>query len=216
MSARSSRIINVAVTIAAPASVAAALSLLMVCHSTARAQGGGRRPAPAERRIERLNRQGELYDLDKSTRDMKGRPPRPADSKHAKEVTNQIRHDFKGLQDGYNAIVVAMSEAGGLERNHDSVFRAVEEIKKCSARLKTNLALPKPKEEGGEQPRAAAADAAEVKVENSLLLLSKHIYDFVTNPLFETMTVLDLEQGQKASRDLERIIELSERLAKKQ
>jgi hypothetical protein len=46
------------------------------------------------------------------------------------------------------------------------------------------------------------------------MTLRKHIYDFVTNPLFESPGVLDLEQGRKASRDLDRIIELSESITK--
>jgi hypothetical protein len=46
------------------------------------------------------------------------------------------------------------------------------------------------------------------------MTLRKHIYDFVTNPLFESQGVLDLEQGRKASRDLDRIIELSESITK--
>ncbi|HEX5708316.1 MAG TPA: hypothetical protein VFX96_13515 [Pyrinomonadaceae bacterium] len=214
MSASYSEVRTVAVSISAAISAFAALCLLTASESVAFAQGGGgRRPSPSERRIERLNRQGELYDLEKSSRDMKGKPSSsPADLKHAKEVTNQIQHDFKGLQDGYNAIALAMSEKDGLARNHDAVFRAVAEIKKCSSRLKTNLALPKPKDEKDEKTQIKSFGE---RPEDSLLLLRKHIYDFVTNPLFESLTVLDLEQGRKASRDLDKIIALSETLSKK-
>lgn len=51
-------------------------------------------------------------------------------------------------------------------------------------------------------------------IEESLMSLRKHIYDFVTNPLFESRGVLDLEQGRKAGRDLDWIIELSGSITK--
>ncbi len=193
--------------------VAAVSSLAALCGLTGTAGAvfaqGGRRPTPAERRTERLNRQGEQYDLERSSRALKGMPERPADPKRAQMVAEQIRHDFEGLQKSYNQIVLVMAEKEGLSRKHDSVFRAVAEIRKCSARLRTNLALPKPNEEKGEKARAGGE-----QVEESLMTLRKHIYNFVTNPLFESLGVLDLEQGRKAGSDLEMIIVLSESIRK--
>lgn len=171
------------------------------------AQGGSTRPSPVERRIERLNRQSEQYDLEKSIRDMKRRPETPADRRRAQEAAQQIKHDFEGLQASYNQIVLVMAEKGGLNRKHDSVLRAVAEINKYSTRLKTNLALPRPKDEKDEKARVVANNE---QIEESLMTLRKHIYNFVTNPLFESPGLLDLEQGTKASRDLDRIIEVSE------
>ena len=46
------------------------------------------------------------------------------------------------------------------------------------------------------------------------MILRQHIYDFITNPLFESPNVLDVEQSRKAGRDLDRIIELSESITK--
>ena len=101
-----------------------------------------------------------------------------------------------------------MADKEGLDRQHDSIFRAVAEIKKYSTRLKTNLALPKP------QQQKARVEIKNNQIEESLMTLRKHIYDFVTNPLFESPGVLDLEQGRKASGDLDRILELSESITK--
>ena len=162
------------------------------------------RSTPVERRTEVLNRQGVEKDLEKSSRELKGRPEKPADRKRAQEVVEQIKHDFEGLQESYNQIVLFMADREGLNRNHDSVFRAVAEIKKYSTRLKTNLALPKPRQ------AEARIEADNEQIEESLMTLRKHIYDFVTNPLFESHGVLDLEQGRMAGRDLDRIIQLSE------
>ena len=197
-----------AVSIAAAVSFFAALCFLTATAGAAFAQSGGARPTPVERRTEVLNRQGEEYDLEKSSRDLKGLPEKSADRRHTQEVTEQIKHDFEGLQESHNQIVLFMADKEGLNRNHDSVFRAVAEIKKYSTRLKANLALPKPQQE----ERRVEADNKQI--EESLMTLRKHIYNFVTNPLFESQGVLDLEEGRKAGRDLDRIIELSESIRK--
>lgn len=197
-----------AVAIAAAVSSGAALWFLMATAGVAFAQGGDRRPTPVERRAEVLNRQGGEYELEKASRELKGRPEKPADRRRAQEVAGQIKHDFEGLQESHNQIVLFMADKGGLNRQHDSIFRAVAEIKKYSARLKTNLALPKPQQE------KTRVEVNNEQIEESLMTLRKRIYDFVTNPLFESLGVLDLEQGRKAGRDLDRIIELSESITK--
>jgi NADP-dependent 3-hydroxy acid dehydrogenase YdfG len=72
----------------------------------------------------------------------------------------------------------------------------------------------------GQPPRPFAVKGARVVLparrqdELAFMTLRKHIYDFVTNPLFESLGVVDLEQGIKAGRDLDRIIELSESITK--
>lgn len=199
---------TVAVAITAAVSSLAALCFFTATAGAAFAQGSDRRPSPVERRTEVLNRQTEEYDLEKASRDLKGRPEKPADRRSAQEVAEQIKHDFDGLQQSYNQIVIFMADKEDLNRKHDSVFRAVADIKKYSTRLKTNLALPKPRQE------KTRVEVNNAPVEESLLTLRKHIYDFVTNPLFESVGVLDLEQGRKAGGDLDRIIELSESITK--
>jgi hypothetical protein len=64
------------------------------------------------------------------------------------------------------------------------------------------------------QQEEGRVEANNEQIEESLMTLRKHIYKFVTNPLFESQGVLDLEQGRKAVRDLDRIIELSESIRK--
>jgi hypothetical protein len=199
---------TVAVSIAAAVSCVAAL---MATADTAIAQGGNSRgtpPTSVERRQDLSNRQATDYEIEKASRDLKGRPEKPADRRRAQEIAEQIKHDFEGLQQSHNQIVLFMADKEGLNRQHDSVFRAVAEIKKYSTRLKTNLALPKPQQE------KTRVEVNNAPVEESLMTLRKHIYDFVTNPLFESPGVLDLEQGRKAGSDLDRIIELSESITK--
>jgi hypothetical protein len=195
-------------------SSAAALSIAVLCLLTAaaadpaRAQRDDRRPSPVERRTEILDRQGAEYDLEESSRDMKGRPERPEDRKRAREIAEEIKHDFAGLQESHNQIVLFMAHKEGLNHDLNSVFRAVAEIKKHSTRLKAKLALPKPQEE------KTRVEANNEQIEESLITLRRHIYNFVTNPLFESAGALNLEQGRKAGADLDRIIELCESITK--
>lgn len=199
---------TVAISIAAVIASVAALCFLAATAGSAFAQGGDRRPSPVERREDLSNRQAAEYEIERSSRELKKPRDTPSDRKRAQELAEQIKHDFVGLQESHNQIVLFMADKEGLNRNHDSVFRAVAEIKKYATRLKTNLALPKPQQE------KARDDGNNEQIEGSLMTLRKHIYNFVTNPLFETPGVLDLEQGRKAGLDLDRIIELSESITK--
>lgn len=192
----------------AVALIGAALCLVTVMGNPAFAQSGSR-PSPIDRRIEQLNRQSEQYERDKLGRDIKGGAKNPNDRKRAQAVAAQVKQDFEHLQTGYNQIVLAMASKEGF--NYDSISGAVAEIKKCSARLKDNLSLPQPKD-GKEQE--AGSEAVTGQIETTLMTLRKHLYSFLTNPQFESPAVLDVEQAGKASRDLDKIIELSKSLGK--
>ena len=184
--------------------IGAALCLVAVMQNPAFAQGG-RSPTSVGRRIDQLNRQSEQYERDKQSRDIKAEAEKPGDRRRAQAAAAQVRHDFESLQAGYNQIVLGMASKEGF--NYDLISGAVAEVKKCSTRLKDNLSLPRPKDD---KDRATAVGAPVTgQTEELLMTLRKHLYSFLTNPLFEAPAVLDVEQAGKASRDLERIIELS-------
>jgi hypothetical protein len=190
-------------------SLGAALCLVTMMENAAFAQSGGRSASSVGRRIEQLNRQSEQYERDKLSREVKGEADDPKERRRAQAVAAQVRHDFESLQTDYNRIVLAMASKEGF--NYDSISGAVAEIKKCSTRLKDNLSLPRPKDAKEEE---AGSNPATGQTEELLMTLRKHLYSFLTNPLFETPSVLDVEQAGKASRDLERVIELSKSLGK--
>lgn len=187
--------------------IGAALCLVIATNGSTFAQRG--RMAAAERNVEKLNRQGDQYNRDKLSRELKEGTSKPGDQKHAQLVAAQIKHDFEGLQAGYNRIVLAMGAKQGF--THETVLAAVADIRKCSVRLRDNLALPRSKDE---EEKEARREAAHEQAEDPLVSLQKRIYSFVTNPLFEAPSVLDVERAQKASRDLDRIIALSENIKK--
>ena len=189
--------------------IAAASGFVLATEITAFAQRDTR-PSPVERRVQELKRQSEQYERDKLNRDLGGESDK-SDRRRAQALAAQIKKDLEGLQAGYNQIVIAMAAKKTLP--NDQILDAVAEIKECSTRLKDNLALPRPIDDKSQAPTPGAASE---QTEAPLLTLQKHIYNFVMNPLFEAPAVLDVEQGKKASRDLDRIIEVSDSITKAQ
>jgi hypothetical protein len=116
----------------------------------------------------------------------------------------EVEKDFKQLQEGYNTIVLVMAAKTPLI--YPSVSEAINEIAKCSVRLKQNLALPN---QNDRAEKGQEAEPASGKIEEELMTLRNHIYSFVTNPLFESHGVLNIEQAKAASGDLDKIIVLS-------
>jgi hypothetical protein len=167
------------------------------------------RPISVERREEQLNRQIMEDARDDLNRELKGGKSKSGERIKAQKL-EQVKKDFEELQAGYNRIVLAIASKQNLY--NDSIFAAVAEINKSAVRLKENLALPHPKP--GEEKAAEQSDAELTEIKKSLLTLEKHIYSFVTNPLFEMPNVLELELAGKAGRDLDRIIELSGNIKK--
>jgi hypothetical protein len=186
---------------------AGAFSLLVSTEIAVLAQRPAR-PSPVERRVDVLNRQGEEYERDKQNRDVETESEK-GDRRRAEALMAQIKKDLESLQSGYNQIVLAMASKPGL--GNDQILEAITEIKGCSTRLKRNLALPRPN-----KSKAPTTEATAEQSEEPLLSLRKHIYNFVMNPIFAGPAVLDVEEGKKASRDLDMIIELSDSITKKQ
>ena len=158
--------------------------------------------------MEQLNRQGEQYERDNPGRDTAGGTNR-SDRRESAALTSRIRKDLEGLQANYNHIVVAMASHKTLPDNQ--ILNAVTEIRDCSIRLKQNLVLPEPKDE---KSKTSPASISSDQTSASLMALREHIYRFLMNPMFEAPAVLDLEQGKKASRDLDKIIEVSDIISK--
>jgi len=170
-----------------------------------------RTTSPVDRRIETINRQTEQYDRDSERRDLEGKNNNATDKKRAQQITAEVKEDFEHIQLVYNKLVITMSGKAPLD--YKFVAEATSEVKKRASRLKTNLALPKPKEED-EDKNQKKEELTEEQIKPSLMTLRNHIYSFVTNPIFETSGVVDVELSTKARRDLNQIIKLSESIEK--
>lgn len=186
--------------------IATAFGLLIAAESPAFAQSGSR-PSSIQRRVEQLNRQGEQYERDNAGRGTARGPNRSGTESAA--VTARIRKDLESLQAEYNHIVIAMASHKTLPDSQ--ILNAVSEIRDCSIRLKQNLVLPQPKDEKSKAPPVSIGSD---QTNASLMALREHIYRFLMNPMFEAPAVLDLEQGKKASRDLDKIIEVSDNISR--
>ncbi|HKY30478.1 MAG TPA: hypothetical protein VJM12_21285 [Pyrinomonadaceae bacterium] len=164
---------------------------------------------PVGRRIEQMNRQVGQYERDEQYRDVEGKPNATADRKRNQTTVAQVKEDFERLQAIYNQLVTTLSSKKPL----DDAFlsESLAGINKCSTRLKTNLALPQAKQE----VHAKLSSNEEPQLQASLTLLLNHISRFVTNPMFESTGVLDVELSTKASRDLEEIIHQSSNIRKR-
>ena len=184
--------------------LASLVGLLIATEAAALAQ---RSPNSIQRRVDQLNRQGEQFERDHPERTAKDGDKN--DRGRSQALLAQIRKDLEALQAGYNEIVLAMAASKMAEDAR--ILPAVVSINECSTRLKHNLALPQPKDD---KPEASVTTAMPQPDEPPLMTLRKHIYKFVMNPLFESPAVLDVEQAKNASRDLDKIIELSDSISK--
>ena len=186
----------------------AALCLAAATEGAALAQRG--RELGAARRQDQMNRQAAEYERDHQNRDLDPAAAEAADRKRTQATAAQVKHDFESLQTSYNRLVLSLSAKRTADT--DAALPAVVvEVNKCAARLKSSLALPRPKEDGAQKAQPATATAA-APAADPLASLGRHLHSFLTNPLFESPGVLDVAQAARAARDLDRIIELSEGL----
>lgn len=159
-----------------------------------------------ERRTERLNRQSEQWERDRMNREMKGVNRKAVNSKQTLAIKAQIREDFEALQTTYNEIIINL-QSGNPGR--DFVLKATADVKKYAVRLKNNLALPKLEKDEVDDFQT------ELNPDNRreyLRTLCQHIYNFITNPIFNEPTGLDIEQAANAEREIDKVIELSEKI----
>jgi hypothetical protein len=121
----------------------------------------------------------------------------------------QIREDFRHIQTVDYEMMRAASSGNGLD--YKQIAEAVAEIKRCAARLKTNLVFP---ELDKDEYRTEKPDPEVAGIKPSMVALDALILSFVHNPIFKETGVVDTKLGGKAGRDLDSIIELSEKIRK--
>ena len=188
--------------------MAAAFCLMTISSNTVLAQRGG--PSAMERRAAEMNRRQEQLQREMQLRGIEGTDEEAADPKQPHLVIAQVKQDFERIQVIYNDILRAIAADSALD--YKFVADATAEIKKRASRLKGNLALPQVEE--NEKDQKKQGEITDEQIKPSLLMLNNHIASFVTNPLFEASGVLDVEFSTKASRDLKRIIEISDAIRK--
>ena len=132
------------------------------------------------------------------------------DPKRLQAVTAQIKEDFERLWSLNKEMTAAASTDSGPDYTY--VVARTMEVKNRATRLQNTLSLPKPEIDQKIKSHPVAQNRKQLKA--VLSDLNSRIESFVTNPYFKNPKVLDNELTNRASRDLETIIELSRSIRK--
>jgi hypothetical protein len=132
--------------------------------------------------------------------------PRPSSDHQHREILNQIRKDFLRIQVVEDSL---RQQAAPDPPDLRQIAKSAAEIKRCAARLKENLSLPKVETVPG-GPKDVSAD----QLRELLKGLSRSISAFVENPVFESAKVVNPSLSLQASRDLEEIIATAREIRK--
>jgi hypothetical protein len=120
----------------------------------------------------------------------------------------QINEDFQRIQVIHNEIVRMLQPDKGL--NYDRLADLTGDMKKRSARLRENLALPQPEKTDTPSTQPQTIDDAHIK--KTIADLHDVIVSFVANPLFKNLGVVDAKVVDAAGANLVDIIDLSEKI----
>ena len=167
--------------------------------------------ALAQRRDAERDREADEQDINRRSFNLrmlhimaKQRRPRKSNPQLA---LAQVQDDFTHIQLINKKLGLTALRNSNLDLNF--VTKAATEINRRADRLKENLALPVPAETT-EPFKYNVANATQLKA--PIVDLARLILDFTDNPYFKEASVLETEQANKARRDLENIIALSERI----
>jgi len=120
----------------------------------------------------------------------------------------QINEDFQRIQMIHNEIVRMLQPDKGL--NYDRLADLTGDMKKRSARLRENLALPQPEKTNTPPTQPETID--DVHLKKTIADLHDVIVTFVANPLFKNLGVVDAKVVDAAGENLVDIIDLSEKI----
>lgn len=121
----------------------------------------------------------------------------------------QVKRDFEGMQLANNDILVALASNRPLDPKQISNDTA--RIRRFASALKNQLSLPTPEE--GKTSKEQIVFEGPLRA--TLLHLDAFIASFVSNPIFKTTgRVVDARHSVQARRDLENIIDLSDKIRK--
>jgi len=132
------------------------------------------------------------------------------DPKRSQAMMDQVGEDFQRILLLHNEIVRAIAANRSL--SHQFISDATGEIRKRSVRLQSSLKLQKP--ESTTENRGTETELKMMAMKDELILLCKQIESFVRNPIIEKPGTIDAQQLEKARRDLQSVVELSDAIKK--
>jgi len=125
-------------------------------------------------------------------------------------VMTQMNEDFERIQSLDKDILSAVST--GTEPDYAQISEGLADIRKRAVRLKNNLVLPPTARDQKAEKHRNDQDTSQLRP--ALITLNDLIKEFVTNPLFKKDSAVDYTLVAKARRDLDGIIDFSEKIRK--
>jgi len=178
------------------------LALLTVLAAAVAAQAQARGyPGPAARENNRS-----MDEYDRTINRMKN--DARASNERRRNLFPEINEDFQRIQVVHNEIVRLLQSDKGL--NYDRLADLTDELRKRSIRLRENLALSD--QEASQVQATHPEPVADSHIRKTISHLHDLVVDFVTNPLFKNLGVVDAKAIDKASANLDEIIEISEEI----
>jgi hypothetical protein len=135
----------------------------------------------------------------------------PNDPKRSQAMMDQVNEDFQRILILHNEIVHAITANKSL--SYQYISDATGEIRKRSARLQSSLMLQRP--EPAAENRGPGPGLKVTETKDELILLCRQIERFIKNPIIETPGTVDALQLEKARRDLQSVVELSNDIKKR-
>lgn len=127
-------------------------------------------------------------------------PPAPERPREPRLAEAQIKEDFRRLQIINNQLQASVAQNGV---SSQTLIKPLSEIRRRARRLRANLVLTVGKGEESSVPGGGESLGA------LLTMLDESVKGFVTNPMFGSSKVLDVELTKRAGADLARVIEMS-------
>jgi len=135
----------------------------------------------------------------------------PNDPKRAQALMDRVKDDFQRVLTLHNEMVRAITANQPL--SHKFISDATGEIRKRSTRLQSSLRLQK--HESNPADEGTGTDLKVIGMKDELILLCKHIESFVRNPIIENPGTIDAQQLEKARKDLQSVVDLSDAIKKR-
>ena len=189
--------------------VAFALILVWTAPGFSQNPPGG--PPPIDRRTntDRM-RQQDTSSREWQLRNFGRDAASPKDKRQVEALMAQAEEDFNRILTLHNEIARALASDVALD--YRFVSEATNEIKKRASRVQSSLHLGLSPEDAasGEKPEKFN----DTQIKDALIVLCKQIRSFVTNPVIENPSTIDVQQSVRARRDLDGLIQLSGQIKK--
>lgn len=178
------------------------LSLVIACSASAQSPAlGARTNSPRDKALEDKYRSDEIERVRRNSVKPEERPSRRFP---------QIKEDFERIQLINSDVLQANSTGRQLE--YGKIAEAAAEVNKRAKRLKSNL-FPSTSTNTAKQTELRPEVPQDLK---SLLRVLDHaVSEFVHNPIFENIKIVNPEDSTRAQGAIELIIKLSKRVTKR-